>query len=199
MSAQEVSFYDQNWNITAKENAQFYFVTIDHYPYVRLNTLVKYSKDLDKYEEKFSKKIVEEVGKKEIEEISFLDSDYDSIYIGKKVKIFFAAGIYDYLCESSTDSIDWPSLDMKNRSGVCYGKWKGIREGAIGRIMWKFNNFKSSTNEAVFLLMIDNYYVPIRGSSLTLCDKYSMSEIPKKKESFFFRLFHKKKEKIDQF
>lgn len=196
--AQVISYYDKDWNPTSEDKAQYYFVTIDNYPKYRLNTLVKYRKKIEKYEKKFSKKIIKEIGTKDIYEINFQDSDYDSSYIGRKVKIFSASDIYCYLCKSSNDSIDWPNEEIKNKSGVCYEEWKGLKDGTIGRIIWKFNNFKSSTNETIFLLQINDYYIPICGSGLTLIDKYSRNEIPRIKDSFFYRLFHKKRKPIGQ-
>jgi len=196
--AQEISYYDHDWNPTTEDKAQYYFVTIDNYPKYRLNTFVKYRKKLEKYEKKFSKKILKEIGTKEINEINFQDSDYDSIYIGKTAKMFSAGDIYPYLYKYKIDSIDWPSEQIRKRSEVCYENWNEIEDGTIGKIIWRFNNFKSSTNRTVFLLQIDDYYMPIAGSGLTLIDKYSRNNIPKIKESFFYRLFHKKRKPIGQ-
>lgn len=196
--AQEISYYDKDWNPSTEDKAQYYFVTIDNYPKYRLNTLVKYQKKIEKHKRNFSRKIIKEIGTKDIHEINFPDSDYDSIYIGRKVKMFSAGDIYTYLCKSSNDSVDWPSREIKNKSGICYEEWKDIEDGTIGRIVWKFNNFKSSTNETVFLLQINDYYIPVCGSGLTLIDKYSRNNIPRIKESFFYRLFHKKIKPIGQ-
>ena len=192
LNAQEISYYDKNWKPTTQDKAQYYFVTIDNYPIYRLNRFSKYQKKIHKYQKKFAKKVRKKIGKRNIYEINFQDSDYDTIYIGKKVKIF-SKDYYDYLCKSSNDSIDWPSKWIKHNSGVCYKEWEEIQEGTIGRIVWKFNNFKSSSNETVFLLKIDDYYIPICRCGLTLIDKYSRNEVPEIKKSFFYRLFHKKR------
>jgi hypothetical protein len=195
--AQEISYYDKDWIPTTKDKAVYYFVTIDNYPRYMLNTLVKYDKNLEKHEKKFSKKIRKEIGGLGINEINFRESDYDSIYLGRLVKVFYPA-IYDYLCKSTNDSIDWPSEEIRRNSGVCYKNWQELLAGSRGKIVWKFKHFKSSGDETVFLIKFDKFYVPINGSALTMCDKYSGASIPKTKEKFFYRIFHKKLKPINQ-
>jgi hypothetical protein len=198
LTAQEISYYDQNWNLTTVSKANYYFVTIENYPKYRMNTLVKYRKKIEKHEKRISNKILREIGTKELKEINFQASEYDSIYLGRLVKVFSAGEIYDYLCKTSNDSIDWPSNMIKEKTGVCNKKFIELKEGAIGIIVWEFHHFKSSHNKTVFLLQIDDYYIPIDGSALTLCDKYSNNEIPEKKERFFHRHLFKKKKLIGQ-
>ena len=92
--AQEISYYDQDWNPTTEDKVQYYFVTIDYYPKYRLNRLVNNGKRFEKHVKKSTKKVRKEIGTKEINEINFQDSDYDSIYIGKTAKIFSVGDIY---------------------------------------------------------------------------------------------------------
>ena len=200
LTAQEITFYDSNWTLTSKDKAQFYFVTVDNYPAYRMYTLSKYGygNKLKKYEQKVAKKVSKKIGKKGMKEINFQTSVYDSVYIGKSVKVFSAGDIYDYLCESSDNSIDWPSNEIKQRTGVCYEQWKDLKDGAFGKIVWKFNRFNVNSNEPVFLIQFDEFYIPIRGNGLTLCNKYSRMDVPIIKESFFYRLFHKDKKQVGQ-
>jgi hypothetical protein len=195
---QEISFYDRNWNLTTKENAQFYYVTIDNIPICRIGTIEKYNKRLEKHKQKFSRKINKEIGEKKIYEIDFSDSEYDSIYLGKKVKVFFNGEYYDYLCRSASDSIDWPSDEIKNKSGVCFEKWKAPKDGEFGIIVWQFRDFKSSTDKTVFLIKIEDYYIPITGQALTMIDKFSSNEIEIIKAKEHPKRYLIKKNKIGQ-
>ena len=195
---QEISYYNNDWNLTTKDSAQFYFVTIDNIPRYRIGTIVKYSKRLEKHKKKIAKKVDQEIGETELREIDFTDSKYDSVYIGKKVKIYADREYYDYLCKSSNDSIDWPNREIKKKSGVCYDKWRAPNDGDFGVVIWQFRDFKSSTGRTVFIVQIDDYYIPITGHSLTLIDKLSRDEVEMIEAKKHPKRYLRKKNKIGQ-
>jgi hypothetical protein len=112
-----------------------------------------------------------EILEKDIVKNMICTSKTDSIFVGKKVKIVNGKEVYDYLCSSSTKGIDWPSSEIKNNSGVCSEKWEGVKNGGTATIIWKFENFKTSSGDNVFIIKIDDLYVPIACSGLELIVK----------------------------
>lgn len=109
-----------------------------------------------------------EVLEKDIVKSLICHSQTDSLLIGNRVKVVNNKQVYDYLCRSSTKEIDWPNSEVKNKSGVCSDSWKGLDNGSIATIIWRFKNFKTNSGDNVFLIKIDNYYIPIACSGLEL-------------------------------
>lgn len=101
-------------------------------------------------------------------EIPFCNSDNDSLYVGKQVKIIDKKQMYDYLCQSSNKETDWPNIEIKRNSGVCSNDWNGPENGIAAKIVWRFKNFKSSSGDNVYLIKLDNYYVPIGCSGIQI-------------------------------
>lgn len=101
-------------------------------------------------------------------EIPFCNSEIDSFYIGKQVKIIDKKQVYDYLCQSSNKETDWPNIEIKRNSGVCSNNWDGLENGSTAKIVWRFKNFKSSSGYNVYLIKLDNYYVAIGCSGIQI-------------------------------
>jgi hypothetical protein len=107
-----------------------------------------------------------EVVKQGVIEMPICSSKSDSLYIGKQVKILDKRQVYDYLCQSSSKDTDWPNNKIKRNSGVCSDKWNGLENGSLATIVWRFEKFKSSSGDNVFLIKIDDHYVPIGCSGM---------------------------------
>lgn len=112
-----------------------------------------------------------EVLETSIETSTICNSETDSLYLGKHVKIVNKMQVYDYLCRSSTGDIDWPSDEIKNNSGVCSENWKGLENRSPATIIWRFKTFKTSSGDNVFLIKIDDHFVPIACTGLELIVK----------------------------
>jgi hypothetical protein len=109
-----------------------------------------------------------EVLKRGVIEMPICSSKSDSLFIGKQVKILDKKQVFDYLCQSSSKETDWPSNEIKRNSGVCSDKWNGLENGSLATIVWRFKKFKSSSGDNVFLIKIDDHYVPMGCSGIQL-------------------------------
>jgi len=105
---------------------------------------------------------------KDIKQNGICNSKNDSLYIGKQVQVIDKKQMYDYLCQSSDKHIDWPSVKIKNNSGICSKKWDGLKNGNTATIIWRFEKFKSSSGNNIYLIKIEDSFVPIGCSGLEL-------------------------------
>lgn len=179
--SQDTTYYDANWKITTTNQALYFFTK----PYKHTEYPIK-ADDIDIITEHL-KTIVDSLGlKKEIKKIDFCYSLIpDSIFIGKKVKVYYKDHFYSNINQyDSLDKVDWPNEQIRKRSGESYKKWNRPMDSDTGKIVWVFKKFFNEgypmTDGKVYLVQIDNYYIPIVGKGLTMTDKESWAEYRKR-------------------
>ena len=163
--AQDTTFYDVNWKKTTKDNASYFFTKpYKDNPYPELDGKVDTLKN-------------NHILSFENRSISKIDFCFhlipDKFFIGKKVKIYNNGHAYRTL--NYNNEIDWPSEEIREKSGENYPKWKAPKDGDTVEIFWVFNRFPSLESrknypDIVYIVKYKDYFVPVSGKGLTMID-----------------------------
>lgn len=166
--SQDTTYYNNNWEVTSLDSAEYFFTK----PFRKVDYPLK-ADDVDT----IKKNLFIQKENKTIKKIDFCFSLIsNNEFIGKKVKIYYSYHSYNYLNVDNDSGIDWPSDEIRQKSGESYSKWRFPKNGDIVEIVWVFKNFpdaesKSKYPDNVYLVKLNDYYIPISGKGLTMVDK----------------------------
>lgn len=96
--------------------------------------------------------------------------------IGDTVKIWDAGGIYEEL--NKTKTLKWPTREIKKKAGKKGWKSYEPKAGDIGEIVhvFEYNDDRVNSAKYIYLLQIENNYVPIGCGYITEVDKMTGDE-----------------------
>ncbi len=163
--SQDTTFYDVDWNNTTKDKASYFFTKpyLDN-PYPEMDGKVDTLKNNH----------ILSFGNRSITKIDFcFHLIPDKFFIGKKVKIYNNGHAYRTL--NLSNDIDWPSEEIREKSGENFPKWKAPKDGDTVEICWVFNRFPSLESrknypDIVYIVKYKDYFVPVSGKGLTMID-----------------------------
>jgi len=173
---QDTSYYDSNWRLTDKVNSTYYYISI---PFIKKSIYSK-QRIINKSD---SALLIEHLNKTIIK-MDFSHSLVDdSVLLGKQIKIYDTGNLYSSLYYSDSN-IDWPSEEIRLKSGNNYRKWKYPVSGDYGAIIWVFKKFSGqTTGDKVYIIETDKGYSVLGGLSLTMVDKPCYSELYKESDT----------------
>jgi NOL1/NOP2/fmu family ribosome biogenesis protein len=109
-----------------------------------------------------------------------LCGEFDDIkkLVGKKLKIYHIGGIFSTANGINSDFIEWINDDVKLRAGK--SNWNDFepQNGDIGEVI---QVGKTKYDEIIYILKIQDYYVPIKCSYLTQENNLSVEELSQKR------------------
>jgi hypothetical protein len=169
--SQDTTYYNNKWDVTTIDSAVYFFTK----PFRRVDYPLK-ADDVDTIKNNLKVK----KNNKTINKIDFCYSLIpENEFIGKKVKIYYRTHSYEQLNLNTTD-VDWPNEEIRQKSGNSYSKWKYPNNGDTVEIVWIFKSFpnpeyKSKYPDNVYLVKLNDYFIPISGKGLTMVDKEAYS------------------------